>query len=122
MSFEVEPNAGFSSLFHPGQAGLGLNPFDASAFPHPLAAFGPGLGREYLMSDSGALSPVSHAHGAGGGAVTTTGTAALSPTLAGSSTGLQFDLVWDSSVASAPSGFQSAVIGAAQIGRAPCRE
>ena len=36
------------------------------------------------------------------------------PTLVGSSSGLQIDLIWDSSVAKAPSGFMQAIIDAAQ--------
>ena|SRR5438270_9837864 len=41
-------------------------------------------------------------HGGGGGT-------APPPTLVGASGGLQFDLIWDSSVAKAPTGFQTAV-------------
>jgi hypothetical protein len=66
------------------------------------------LGPEYLVGDSG----LTH------GGTPTGGTAQLrgstpAPTLVGSAGGLQFDLIWDSSVASAPSGFMQAVIDAA---------
>jgi hypothetical protein len=76
----------------------------------------PGLGSEYLMSDSGALSPASAAstHGSGATHGTGGGGATPAPSLVGSSTGLQFDLIWDPSVASAPSGFMQAVKSAAQ--------
>lgn len=78
----------------------------------------PSLGQEYLLSDSGALSPVSLAtshqssfslHGS-----TTTSTAPAPTLVTGSGSNLQIDLVWDKSVSSAPAGFQSAIIAAAQ--------
>jgi hypothetical protein len=52
----------------------------------------------------------------GGGttsASTTTTTSSTNSTLVGTAGGLQIDLVWDSSVTSAPSGFKSAAIAAA---------
>lgn len=91
---------------------FGVTPFGPAHGYNPFA-----LGPDVLLSDSGALSPLgfSSVHGGGGGA---TGGASLhspSPTLV-SATGsnLAIDLVWDTSVASAPSGFTSAVIAAAQ--------
>jgi len=70
-----------------------------------------GLGQEFLLSDSNAISPVSHAstHGFGSASVGSSGSAAPAPSLVGSAGGLQFDLIWDSSVAHAPSGFIQAV-------------
>ena len=77
---------------------------------------GTGLGQEFLMSDAGALSP---AFGAStrGSALThakVSSAATPAPSLVGSASGLQFDLIWDASVASAPSGFIQAVKAAAQ--------
>ncbi|HTR11954.1 MAG TPA: NF038122 family metalloprotease [Roseiarcus sp.] len=122
MSFEIEPNSALANALHPSPTGFGANPFGAAGFAHPLGglsqsdSLGPGLGREYLMSDSGALSPVSHAHGHGSAPGKTTKVPATTPapTMVGSASGLQFDLIWDPSVASAPTGFQTAIIGAAQ--------
>ena len=78
---------------------------------------GPSLGQEYLLSDSGQLSPIgaSTGHGSSSSTATTTTATPPTPTLV-TSTGsnLQLDLVWDSSVASAPTGFVSAVVAAAQ--------
>jgi hypothetical protein len=75
------------------------------------------LGPEVTLSDSGVLSP----HSAAGGAVHSGGSSfwwhpsAPSPTLV-SATGsnLAIDLVWDSSVSNAPSGFMSAVTASAK--------
>jgi hypothetical protein len=74
------------------------------------------LGQEFLLSDSGALSPISFAGSSGPQGSTTSHTTAATPsptlvTAAGSN--LSFDLVWDASVAGAPSGFTSAIINAA---------
>ncbi len=76
-----------------------------------------GLGQELTLSDSGDLSPMSAAsgHGGSGGGGSTSGhTTAPTPYLvkvAGSN--LEIDLIWDSSVASAPTGFMTAVEAAA---------
>lgn len=68
--------------------------------------------------DEGALSPIGAAGGGGHGGHTSggsTGGTAPAPTLVtGTSSSLAIDLVWDSSVASAPSGFMSAVTASAQ--------
>jgi hypothetical protein len=78
---------------------------------------GSSLGQEYLINDSGNVSPV---HGVTTTSHTTTSTRSPSsptpaPTLV-SSTGskLEFDLIWDSSVAKAPSGFMQAIIDTAE--------
>ena len=98
----------FGNSFGAGFGGgiIPLNPQD-----HSL------LGQEFLLSDSGALSPVSFAGSSGTQGSTTTHTTAVAPgptlvTAAGSN--LSIDLVWDTSVAGAPSGFTSAIINAAQ--------
>ncbi len=74
------------------------------------------LGTEYLMSNSGALSKASGAstHGIGSTGAGGSSAAAPVPTLVGAAGGLQIDLIWDSSVATAPSGFLQAVTSAAQ--------
>lgn len=66
------------------------------------------LGPEYLVGDTG----LSHDATRTGGSTHLKGSAPA-PTLVGSPGGLQFDLIWDSSVASAPSGFTQAIIDAA---------
>jgi hypothetical protein len=71
------------------------------------------LGQELLLHDSGELTS------AGAAAPSTpvgsgTGTQALTPTLVGHAGGLQFNLIWDSSVAGAPAGFEHAAIAAAK--------
>ena len=75
------------------------------------------LGHEYLMNDSGNVSLAygasSHSGGSSSGSHSTT-SSTPAPTLVGSSNGFQIDLIWDSSVAKAPSGFEQAVIDAAQ--------
>ena len=75
-----------------------------------------GLGTEYLMSDSGALSPASAAstHGSALAHAAGSSAPAPAPSLVGSASGLRFDLIWDPSVAQAPSGFVQAVKSAAQ--------
>jgi hypothetical protein len=80
--------------------------------PSPFGATTP----QYIMNDSGELSPV---YGATSHSPISTTTPAAgsppAPTLVGSAKGLQFDLVWDPSIANAPRGFMQAIVGAAQI-------
>ena len=70
----------------------------------------------YLLSDQG-LTPVQWSSGGGGSTSSASHAtaAAPAPTLVGSPTGLQFNLIWDSSVASAPAGFQTAAENAAAL-------
>lgn len=95
------------------------------------------IGPEYLMNDAGSVSlahgpaqqghqnpgapePTVHGNSNSGGSGSTnpithsTQLSVPAPTLVGSANGMQIDLIWDSSVATAPSGFQQAVIDAAQ--------
>jgi hypothetical protein len=66
-----------------------------------------------MVDVHGAAKGGSHGpSGGGGGGGTVTGSTP-SATMVGSSTGLQIDLIWDSSVANAPSGFTTAVADAA---------
>jgi hypothetical protein len=91
--------------------------------PHPDANvptnFGSGdQGQLVLLDDAGHLSPVSS--NAAGGSSTHSQTFSRiggtpAPTLVGSAGGLQFNLIWDSSVSSAPAGFESAAIAAASL-------
>src|SRR5437016_7892450 len=66
-------------------------------------------GSEGTLIHSAAKGGPGGGHGGrpGGGGTTP------SPTVVGSSTGFQFDLMWDSSVSNAPSGFMSAVTNTA---------
>lgn len=86
---------------------------------------GSSLGQEYLINDAGHVSVAQgQSQGPGGGSsLLVTGASTPAPTLVGAngiisspsnSSGLKFDLIWDSSVASAPSGFMQAVIDVAQ--------
>ena len=85
---------------------------------HPLGygQTGSSLGQEYLINDSGDVSPVHGVTNTGHTSSNNTSTSSSppAPTLVGASNGLQFDLIWDASVAKAPSGFIQAVIDAAQ--------
>jgi len=71
------------------------------------------LGQEYMMNDSGELSLAS-ATGPHSSVTHSSATNSLAPTVVGTAGGLQFDLIWDSSVAQAPSGFESSIIAAAK--------
>ncbi len=81
------------------------------------------LGQEYVINDAGQVSPINSAGSPGGpgssshsGGSTPTHSSTPAPylvTVTGSN--LQIDLIWDSSVANAPSGFTAAVIDAAQF-------
>jgi hypothetical protein len=77
---------------------------------------GSALGPEYLMSDSGELSPASGAatHEALLSSLHAATKPPPPPTVVGSPDGLQIDLIWDSSVARAPRGFMHAVADAAK--------
>lgn len=114
MSFEPEPNFHSSTSLHSTHTSLGWHPFGAATYPSPSAALG--LGPEFLMSDSGALSPISSSssHKPNSPSATSLAGTTPAPTLVGAAGGLQFDLIWDPSVASAPSGFIQAVKSAAQ--------
>jgi hypothetical protein len=102
-----------------------LNHFgNLSAFAPDPHANGPSnhgsgdQGQLVLLDDDGHLSPVSSSAAGGSSTHSLTffrfgGTPA--PTLVGSAGGLQFNLIWDSSVASAPAGFESAAIYAASL-------
>jgi hypothetical protein len=75
------------------------------------------LGQEYMINDAGLVSPVNGARSSGSGGVSSSSSSsAPSPTLiTASGSNLQIDLIWDSSVGGAPSGFTTAVIDAAQF-------
>ena len=98
----------FDSWFGPHDSSLG----NGSWLNYPQNS---PLGQEYLINDSGNVSPV---YGSIGPSTTTehttsTNSSPPAPTLIGSPNGLEIDLVWDSSVAKAPSGFMQAIIAAA---------
>jgi hypothetical protein len=95
--------------------------FDPFHDPHHNGASGllP-LGQEYLRTDSGQLISVKSAQHGGGSGVTsnvTASTGSPTSTLVGSSTGLQINLLWDSSVQQSAnwSAVESAVATAAAI-------
>jgi hypothetical protein len=72
---------------------------------------------EYLMDASGQVSPVlgTTTHSATTSLTTTAAGSPPAPTLVGPFAGLQFDLIWDASVANAPRGFVQAVVDAARF-------
>jgi hypothetical protein len=74
-------------------------------------------GPEYLINDAGQLSPLTGAmtHPGNPGSNNSGPASPPAPTLVGSANGLQFDIVWDASVANAPRGFTQAIIDAAKI-------
>ena len=78
------------------------------------------LGQEYLVNDAGLVSPVngakSSSHGSGSSSSSSSSSSAPSPTLVtASGSNLQIELIWDSSVGGAPSGFTTAIVDAAQF-------
>src|SRR6185312_10110379 len=78
----------------------------------------PGHGHEIDCSGASALGHMSGKSGAGAGSTASPSSLAShsstsNDTLVGSPGGLRIDLLWDSSVAQAPSGFKTAVIEAA---------
>jgi hypothetical protein len=88
-------------------------------FAHPNSVDHLGLGHEYLLGDSGQLLHVDNAAGSrhgGGGGGTGGGGGSLS-TLVGSSSGLQIDLLWESSVTTNANAaaIESAIVQAATI-------
>jgi hypothetical protein len=82
------------------------------------ASPGDSPGQLFLMDDNGALTAVQSNSAKGGSSSTRVSTkttvAAPAPTLVGTAGGFEINLVWDKSVASAPAGFESAVIAAAK--------
>jgi hypothetical protein len=75
--------------------------------------YGSSLGMKYLVNDAGYITSTVHA---GANTHTTHATAAPAPTLVSVPGGdLDIRLVWDASVAKAPSGFTTAVIDAAKL-------
>jgi hypothetical protein len=94
-----------------GAQGLVIN--DSLDAPSPLGTTTP----EYIMNDSGELSPAYEATSHSTALSATTAPAAgapPAPTRVGSANGLQFDLVWDPSIANAPRGFVQAIVDAAK--------
>lgn len=90
---------------------VGISPFGLDGGQHTT------LGQEYLLTDSGQLVT---SHSSGSVSSTTHSTSSLSgpsSTLVGSSSGLEINLIWDSSVRSSAnwSAIETAIISAAQI-------
>ena len=90
---------------------------------HRYGHAGSSLGQEFLINDAGEVSPVHEAakHRRSSRSTPTLPTPTPTPTpatptstLVGAAGGLQIDLIWDSSVANAPSGFTTAIIDAAE--------
>jgi hypothetical protein len=73
--------------------------------------------QQYFINAAGEVSPViGAATGPGSGGSGAASTSSLpAQTLVGSPNGLQFDLIWDPSVANAPRGFMQAVVDAAKL-------
>lgn len=75
------------------------------------------LGQEYLTNDAGSVTPALGAtthSGTMNSVATSTNSSVHAQTLVGSASGLQIDLIWDSSVAGAPRGFMRAIVDAAE--------
>ncbi len=112
-------SSGFSNGLDPSFAHFGLPSALTGAAPSESSPAG--LSDPYLLTDGGDLSPLSAVRGLpnnGGSSGPTSKPAPIvapAPTLIGTSGGLEFNLVWDSSVASAPSAFMSAVEAAAKL-------
>ncbi len=92
-----------------------LFPLESSShFQDPNAS---PLGQEYTINDAGLVSPIngasSSSHVTGSSSSSTRAPAPTLVTSAGSN--LQIDLIWDSSVGGAPSGFTTAIVDAAQF-------
>jgi hypothetical protein len=103
------------SSFSDGGSSAGQGPVinDWLDAPSPFGTTTP----EYIMNDSGAISPVIGATSHANGSTSSPAPAVNSPpppTLVGPSNGLQFDLVWDPSIANAPRGFVQAIVDAAK--------
>jgi hypothetical protein len=106
---------------------FGLNPvsdpvplaFNPPPFVPPSANAGSGdPGQLELRDDDGTLSAVQSNSGSGSVTSGTTHSGvsvAPAPTLVGAAGGLQFNLIWDTSVASAPAAFEKAAIYAASL-------
>jgi hypothetical protein len=93
-------------------------PGDASSLADSDDGSSPGavMPQEYLMNDSGQAAPVPGTASAPATSALTAATGSLpATTLVGPANGLQFNLIWDASVASAPHGFTQAVIDAARF-------
>lgn len=88
------------------------DPTEGNASDDPT---GPAPQQTAAIGDLGTITSLAHGSGTGSSATSTTTTASLAPTVvttAGS--GLVINLEWDSSVSSAPAGFTSDMIAAAQ--------
>src|SRR5215469_15699268 len=76
------------------------------------------LGQKVTYTDNQVIQSALSGGGSqsGGGVGGAAGSGAASPhTMVGSANGLQFDLIWDPSVANAPAGFKADVIHTAQL-------
>jgi hypothetical protein len=100
-----------SSPFSPASPSNGSPPVP------PADSGSGGPGQLTLLGDDGSLSPVQSNSGAGSSSSSASHAtvAPPPPTLVGASGGLQFDLIWDASVASAPAAFETAAIKAATL-------
>jgi hypothetical protein len=107
-----DANAPWDSNEGMWQSGRGSDFFSPPGFPGPGATPW-ALGQELLLHDSGELTAASAAAPPTPIAVGT-GSPALAPTLVGHAGGLQFNLIWDSSVGAAPVRVEHAVIAAAK--------
>jgi hypothetical protein len=81
---------------------------------HENGPHGISLGSEYIINDDGDISHAVSSSSTSHASTSPTHSTAPAPTLVGSSNGFEIDLIWDASVANAPSGFMQAIIAAAQ--------
>lgn len=102
-----------SSAFAPSASQNSNSSLSASAGSHSSSD---APGQLVLLDDDGEISPATEASSGSQASLSiATGSTAPAPTLVGAAGGLQFNLIWDSSVGSAPSGFVSAVVTAATL-------
>src|SRR6516225_9699882 len=89
-----------------------------TSIQRPLGSGSPnGPGELLLLGTDEKLAPVQSSHhgSSTGGGTLLYRSSAPAPTMVGSAGGLQINLIWDSSVASAPAGFMQAAVAAAQL-------
>ena len=112
-SLGQESLAGDSSDGSPAY-GATLQDYLMNGYTNVSPVYGAALPEFQLTNDSGVVSATTHS-AMTSAATTSTALSLPASTMVGSPNGLQFDLTWDPSVASAPRGFIQAVTDAAKV-------